>query len=108
MALSYAAMITRIVRMEFQPAHVNDFLAHFETVKSSIRHFPGVQQLELHRDASQPNVLYTFSKWNGASDLEAYRKSELFKGAWTQAKSWFAGKPQAFSLLQEMVVKQIT
>jgi len=26
----------------------------------------------------------------------------LFKGAWTQAKTWFAGKPQAFSLLEKV------
>ena len=98
-------MITRIVRMEFRPEHVDDFLAHFDTIKSLIRNFPGVQQLELHRDASQTNVLYTYSKWDGESDLEAYRESELFSDTWTQVKSWFRGTPQAFSLLEEMVVK---
>ena len=94
-------MIIRIVRMEFQPVHVDDFLAHFSTIKPLIRSFPGVQHVELHRDASQSNVFYTFSKWDGDDDLEAYRQSDLFKGAWSQAKKWFAGKPQAFSLLEE-------
>ena len=98
-------MITRIVRMEFQPAHVDDFLVHFNTIKNLIRNFPGVQQLELHRDANQSNVFYTYSKWNGEIDLEAYRDSELFKDTWTQVKSWFKANPQAFSLLEEMVVK---
>jgi hypothetical protein len=87
--------------MEFQPVHVDDFLAHFSTIKPLIRSFPGVQHVELHRDASQSNVFYTFSKWDGDGDLEAYRQSDLFKGAWSQAKKWFAGKPQAFSLLEE-------
>jgi quinol monooxygenase YgiN len=98
-------MITRIVRMEFQPAHVDDFLAHFNTIKSLIRNFPGVQHLELHRDANRSNVFYTYSKWNGESDLEAYRDSELFKVTWAQVKLWFGEEPQAFSLLEEMVVK---
>jgi len=99
-------MITRIVRMEFQQAHVNDFLIHFNTIKGLIRNFPGVQHLELHRDASQPNVFYTYSKWDGESDLEVYRKSELFKRTWAQVKLWFQAKPQAFSLVEEMTVLQ--
>lgn len=97
-------MITRIVRMEFQPAHVDDFLVHFNGIKYLIRNFPGVQHLELHRDASRPHVFYTYSKWAGESDLEAYRNSELFKVTWAQVKVWFAAKPRAFSLLEEMVV----
>jgi autoinducer 2-degrading protein len=97
-------MITRIVRMEFQPAHVGDFLEYFDLVKGSIRNFPGVRQLELHRDANQPNVLYTYSKWQNEADLEAYRQSEIFSQVWGRTKTWFAGKPQAYSLLQEMIV----
>ena len=98
-------MITRIVRMEFQPAHVDDFLVHFNAIKGLIRNFPGVQELELHRDADHSNVFYTCSKWKDRSDLEAYRQSDLFEGAWNQAKTWFAAKPLAFSLLEEMVVR---
>ena len=90
--------------MEFQPAHADDFLAHFRGVAPHIRAFPGVRHLELHRDAGQPNVFYTYSLWNGEEDLEAYRQSELFDNAWKQAKSWFSEKPQAFSLRQELVL----
>lgn len=99
------AMITRIVRMEFQPEHVDKFLAHFSSIKSLIRGFPGVRYLELHRDAGQANVFYTYSKWDGEEDLEIYRQSELFKGAWSQVKPWFLAKPQAFSLKLEMVAE---
>ena len=80
-------------------------MAHFDTVKDLIRNFPGVRHLELHRDAVQPNVFYTFSRWNDESDLEAYRRSDLFKSAWSQVKPWFGGKPQAFSLLEEKVLE---
>ena len=98
-------MITRIVRMEFRPEHVDDFLAQFDTIKDLIRAFSGVQHLELHRDNSQSNVFYTYSKWDGEEDLEIYRQSELFKGAWSEVKQWFKEKPQAFSLQEEMVVE---
>ena len=97
-------MLTRIVRMEFHPQHVDDFLAQFDRVKHSIRSFPGVRHLELHRDASQSNVFYTYSKWDGEEHLETYRQSDLFQGAWAEVKVWFAAKPQAFSLYEEMVV----
>ena len=96
-------MIIRIVRMEFQPAHVDDFLIHFSTIKPLIRSYPGVQHVELHRDADHPGVFYTYSKWDGVCELETYRQSDLFKGAWNQARKWFAAKPQAYSLLQEPV-----
>ena len=98
-------MITRIVRMEFQPAHADDFLDHFRGVAPRIRAFPGVLHLELHRDAAQPNVFYTYSIWDGENELENYRESELFKRAWSQAKAWFSEKPQAFSMRREMVLE---
>jgi len=98
-------MITRIVRMEFQLAHVDDFLVHFDGIKNLIRNFPGVMHLELHRDATHSQVFYTYSKWKSEDDLEAYRDSELFKVAWAQVKVWFGAKPLAFSLLEEMVVE---
>lgn len=90
--------------MEFQHAHAEDFLEHFRGVAPLIRAFPGVRRLELHRDAAQPNVFYTYSVWDGEQHLETYRESELFKGAWRQAKSWFSEKPQAFSLRPELVL----
>lgn len=98
-------MITRIVRMEFAPDKVGQFLQVFETYKSRIRNFPGVLHLELHRDASQANVYYTYSQWKDAESLEAYRLSEVFTQAWSQSKACFCAAPQAFSLLQQMVVE---
>ena len=90
--------------MEFQHAHAEDFLAHFRGVAPRIRAFPGVRHLELHRDANQPNVFYTYSIWEHEKDLQTYRESELFKTAWRQAKSWFSEKPCAFSMRCEMVM----
>ncbi|MEY3444465.1 MAG: hypothetical protein RLZZ519_2746 [Bacteroidota bacterium] len=98
-------MITRIVRMEFAPEKVEDFLVLFGATKSQIRHFPGVQHLELHRDANHSNVFYTYSKWENAEALEAYRVSPLFESVWSRTKILFSGRPQAFSLIQEMIVE---
>jgi quinol monooxygenase YgiN len=99
-------MITRIVRMEFRPERVDDFLAQFDAIKDLIRAYPGVEHLELHRDTTQSNVFYTYSKWLDEEALETYRKSDLFKGAWSEVKPWFKDKPQAFSLQEELVVEE--
>ena len=98
-------MIVRIVRMEFDPEKVEDFLALFNRNKQLIRHFPGVQHLELHRDATQTNVFYTYSIWNDEDALEAYRHSDLFKEVWKGTKALFSGKPLAYSLIQEQIVE---
>lgn len=97
-------MIVRIVRMEFVPEKVNDFLELFGSTKSLIRHFPGVLHLELHRDAANPAVYYTYSHWESETALEAYRVSALFESVWSRTKVLFAGKPLAYSLVREMVV----
>lgn len=91
-------MLLRIVRMEFQPEKLADFLAIFEKSKQRIRNFSGCQYLALHTDAQNPNVRYTYSKWESEAALDVYRNSELFATTWANTKVLFAAKPQAFSL----------
>lgn len=91
-------MLIRIVRMDFDPEKVADFLTLFETVKEKISTFPGCTHLELCKDAKVNHVYYTFSKWESEDDLEAYRQSELFEGTWAKTKVLFGGKPMAYSL----------
>ncbi len=91
-------MLIRIVRMEFEPSKVNDFLALFETVENKIASFPGCNRLQLCKDAKLDHVYYTFSKWDSESDLEKYRHSDLFEDTWDKTKKLFGGKPLAYSL----------
>ena len=92
-------MLKRIVRMDFAPEKVNDFLTLFEEVQPKIAAFDGCQHLELYKDASLDHVYYTFSVWEREEYLEKYRHSELFKDTWAKTKVLFGGKPQAFSLV---------
>lgn len=94
-------MLTRIVRMDFEPEKVNDFLNLFESVRGKISGFPGCTHLELCRDAGLDHVYYTFSKWEKEQDLDKYRQSELFEDTWAKTKQLFGGKPQAYSLVGE-------
>ena len=94
-------MLIRVVRMDFDPEKVADFLALFETVKEKIATFPGCRHLELCKDASLDHVYYTFSKWEGEDDLETYRNSELFQDTWAKTKVLFGGRPLAYSLMPQ-------
>lgn len=91
-------MIIRIVRMHFTEAGVEEFLQIFNANKVAIRNFPGCTHLQLLKDTEDPAVYTTLSHWNGAADLEQYRKSELFGSVWGRVKTLFAERTQAFSL----------
>ncbi len=98
-------MIVRIVQMTFEPTKVDYFIEEvFNKSKTFIRNFNGCTNLELHRDATNKNVLYTYSIWDNEECLNVYRNSELFNNTWARTKVLFADKPKAFSLekLQEV------
>ncbi len=91
-------MLIRVVRMTFRPDGVDPFLSLFRASRPLIRAFPGCQHLELWRDADNPNVFCTYSYWESETALEAYRKSELFRGTWVRTNPLFSLKAQAFSV----------
>lgn len=91
-------MLTRFVKMTFQPDKIDQFLANFEQNKSKIRNFDGCLYLELLREKDNGNVFFTFSKWKSEEHLNNYRHSDLFKGVWSNTKPLFSDKPAAWSV----------
>ena len=83
--------------MTFRPDALADFLAMFEEVSPRIRGFAGCQHLELWEDARYPNILTTYSHWDSADALDAYRHSELFQTTWAKTKPLFAAPTVAHS-----------
>ncbi|UFH56618.1 putative quinol monooxygenase [Spirosoma sp. KNUC1025] len=90
-------MLVRIVRMTFQEGNLPAFQKIFDGSKQKIRGFPGNHHLELLRDPDHPNVRITYSLWESADALEAYRQSELFRTTWAATKVLFAERTVAFS-----------
>ena len=90
-------MLLRTVRMTFDPARLGDFLALFAEARPKIAAAPGCRHLELWQDARFPNVLTTFSRWDDADALEAYRRSDLFRTTWARTTPMFAAAPVAHS-----------
>jgi len=91
-------MIIRIVKMEFEQAHVADFLTIFAASKDKIQSFPGCRHLRLLQDETDSSVFFTYSHWDSHVELDRYRKSELFQTVWGETKKLFRGNAQAWSL----------
>ena len=91
-------MFIRIVKMSFAEENIPAFLENFEIIKDKIRNTPGNRLLELYQDKNNPCIFFTYSYWENESDLESYRKSELFGKVWKFTKTLFSDKPEAWSV----------
>ncbi len=85
--------------MTFREEAVSDFTTLFAARKDTIRNFEGCNHLELWRDNTNPNIFFTYSKWDSQSALDHYRFSEFFKDTWGKTKALFAAPPQAWSVM---------
>lgn len=98
-------MIIRIVKLTFQEGKAQIFTDLFEERKHAIRHVDGCLHLELWREESNPDVVFTYSHWDSVASLDKYRFSAFFKETWSLAKPHFKEKAQAWSLTRETVVE---
>jgi (4S)-4-hydroxy-5-phosphonooxypentane-2,3-dione isomerase len=98
-------MITRIVKLSFHEENIPAFLENFELIKDKIRNSEGNRLLELHQDANNKCLFFTYSHWETAQDLENYRNSELFDSVWRFTKKLFNDKPEAWSLTKIIDLK---
>ncbi len=91
-------MLVRIVKLEFQPDKVEDFLSFFDTIKQEIASFEGCLGMKLMQDQAKPSIIFTYSHWENQDALNAYRDSALFGKVWPNVKPWFNARPEAWSL----------
>lgn len=91
-------MFVRIVKLSFHEENIPKFLEYFDLVKQKIRLVPGNQLLELYQDKNDKSLFFTYSYWDSESDLENYRKSELFNTVWAFTKALFNNKAEAWSV----------
>lgn len=90
-------MLIRMVHMHFAPDKVDAFLEVFESSSTKIRSFAGCLHLELLQQKDDVCALTTYSRWESAETLEAYRQSELFAKTWKATKVLFDEAPRAVS-----------
>lgn len=90
-------MIVRIVRLTLQPEKAEEFLNHFNRIKSRIAGFDGCLLLQLHHELHHPNVFFTISHWQSEKHLMTYQQSDFFKETWNTVKPLFLSKAEAWS-----------
>lgn len=95
-------MITRIVKLEFEPNKIDEFLVFFEEIKWKVAKQPACHGMKLLRDKANPNIIFTYSKWEDEKALNNYRDSALFSEiVWPKIKPWFKSKAQAWTVTEE-------
>lgn len=91
-------MLTRIVKMIFEPDRTEDFLELFRNNKHRISGFKGCDSVQLLRDLNHNHIFFTYSHWKDEEALEAYRRSDTFKEIWGKTKPMFSEKAEAWSV----------
>jgi len=93
-------MIIRIVKLTFHPDKVDEFTRLFKEERKTIASFDGCNKVDLWKDTNSENVFFTYSEWRDNASLENYRNSEFFKTTWKRAKTFFADRAVAWSLMK--------
>lgn len=98
LAKNFSIMIVRIVKMGFDSSQVASFKKFFSDNEKRIRTFDGCLHLELLQDKKKSNQFFTYSHWKTEEHLEKYRNSDFFKEVWSNTKSKFNQRPEAWSM----------
>lgn len=93
-------MIKRIVKLEIKDDKIENFIALLKNNKNKILSYSGCNSLEFLQDFNNKNIFFTYSFWISENDLDNYRNSDYFKKIWSISKTYFSGKPQAWSLYE--------
>ena len=91
-------MLTRIVKLTIATEKASEFEHFFKEHKHIIQSFEGCNHVELLKSKDQ--LFFTYSLWKNERFLEAYRHSMEFNKIWNETKTFFSGKPEAWSLYQ--------
>ena len=91
-------MITRVVKLSFDPDKIKEFEALFNFNRSAIKSYKGCRDVKLMKNVAQKNCYFTVSSWESEELLNEYRNSPLFEKIWGEAKKYFNAKPEAWTL----------
>ena len=88
--------LTRIVKLSILPSKQISFEQFFGEKRNIILSFEGCKHVELLK--SSGDIYFTYSIWDDETSLNAYRNSTPFEKIWSKTKTFFSGKPEAWSL----------
>lgn len=85
------------MRIRFRPDAVPTFLALYEQVGPIIAAQPGCRSVQLLREVDDPTAFATWSMWDNAAALDAYRTGAFFRSFWPEVKALFRAPAEAVS-----------
>lgn len=91
--------LTRVVKLSFEPEHIETFKAILAEHIAAISGMEGCLRVQGFQDAREPHIFFTISEWENEQALDNYRYSPFFKTLWGKVKPLFAEKAMAHSLL---------
>lgn len=98
-------MLIRLVRMWFKPDNVDEFLRLYHAAYLTISSQPGCLGVRLVRQTDDPAAFATWSRWESAAALDAYRRSPFFRAFWPQVRTLFRQPAEAVSFEEVEGVK---
>jgi quinol monooxygenase YgiN len=90
-------MLIRLVRMWFEPDNVDEFLRLYHAAHPTISSQPGCFGVRLVRQIDDPASFATWSRWESAAALDAYRTGPFFRAFWPQVRALFRVPAEAVS-----------
>lgn len=90
-------MVIRLVELSIQKDKLPIAKKLLDDVAPKVRNSPGCTHLRILMDLHKTAHITTYSHWNSEADLNAYRKSDVFKNFWAQIKPLFAVSAKAWS-----------
>jgi hypothetical protein len=91
--------LTRVVKLSFDPQHIETFRSILADHIAAISNMEGCIRVQGFQDAREPYIFFTISEWENEQALDNYRYSPFFKNLWAKVKPLFAEKAMAHSLL---------
>lgn len=91
-------MITRIVKMNIRESEVEKFKELIKPIQDKIREVDGCMSVNILCDKSIPTKFFSYSIWLSEKHLARYKKSELFKTTWAEAKKLFSTHAQVWTV----------
>ncbi len=83
--------------MRFRPDKVDEFLTLYVAAYPTISAQPGCLSVQLLRQSDDPASFATWSVWEDAAALEAYRASDFFQQFWPRVRALFRRPAEAAS-----------
>ena len=91
------------MKIKLKPGSSEAFSKLFRKSEAAIVAQPGCRSLELLHATGDPDLVFTFSRWENEEALQEYRASGLFLSTWTEVKKLFSDKAEAWTLAESQL-----